>query len=116
MKSARRVVGGGVTTTPFDSATSPTRGAATREIGANIGVVADAPAFAWFRLHLTAEAVADYFQTLETGAVTRYELPKILAFNFVIEAALGGGASRSLRIDSQGKAWASSCWNFASPR
>ncbi len=72
---------------------------------ANIGVVAhDASAFAWLRFHLTAAAVADYFQTLETGTVTRYELPKILAFNFVIECALGGGASQSLRIDSQGKA------------
>ncbi len=29
---------------------------------------------------------------------------RILAFNFVIEHALGGGASRSLRLDSQGKA------------
>ena len=34
----------------------------------------------------------------------RYELPKIRAFNFVIEDALAGGASRSLRLDTQGKA------------
>jgi hypothetical protein len=38
------------------------------------------------------------------GAVRRYELPRIHAFNFVIDHALAGGASRSLRLDTQGKA------------
>ena len=41
---------------------------------------------------------------LGIGEVRRYELPKIRAFNIVIEDALAGGASRSLRLDSQGKA------------
>jgi hypothetical protein len=72
---------------------------------ANIGVVAfDAESYAWLQKHLTASAVADYFRPLEVGEVHRYELPNILAFNFVIDNALGGGASRSLRFDSQGKA------------
>jgi hypothetical protein len=72
---------------------------------ANIGVVAGGPAgYAWLKDHLTAEVVAEYLRPLGTGAVTRYELPNIFAFNFVIESALGGGASRSLRFDSQGKA------------
>ncbi len=74
---------------------------------ANIGVVAfDADGHVWLSRHLTAEAVADYFRPmgLGIGAVRRYELPNILAFNFVIEGALGGGASRALRLDSQGKA------------
>lgn len=72
---------------------------------ANIGVVAHDPAcFAWLREHLTTDAVADYFRPLDAGEVRRYELPKVLAFNFVIEHALGGGASRSLRLDTQGKA------------
>ena len=48
--------------------------------------------------------MAEYFRPLGVGAVRRYELPNILAFNFVIDDALGGGASRSLRLDSQGKA------------
>jgi hypothetical protein len=30
-------------------------------------------------------------------------LPNVLAFNFVLYDVLDGGASRSLRIDSQGK-------------
>ena len=54
--------------------------------------------------HLTEAVVADYLRPLGVGAVRRYELPNILAFNFVIDDALGGGASRSLRLDSQGKA------------
>ena len=38
------------------------------------------------------------------GQVTRYEIPGLHAFNFVIDHALAGGASRSLRLDTQGKA------------
>jgi hypothetical protein len=72
---------------------------------ANIGVVAiDSPCYAWLRQYLTASVVADYLRPLGIGAVQRYELPNINAFNFVIEDALAGGASRSLRLDSQGKA------------
>lgn len=72
---------------------------------ANIGVVANDPAgYAWLEDHLTAERVADYLRPLGVGPVVRYVLPNILAFNFVIESALGGGASRSLRLDTQGKA------------
>jgi hypothetical protein len=32
-----------------------------------------------------------------------YELPKLWAFNFMLYDALAGGASESLRIDTQGK-------------
>lgn len=72
---------------------------------ANVGVVANDPAcYARLKDHLTAAVVAEYFRPLDAGPVRRYELPNVLAFNFVIEHALGGGASRSLRLDSQGKA------------
>jgi hypothetical protein len=72
---------------------------------ANIGVVAnDERAFAWLRAHLTAAVVADYLRPMGIGPVRRYELPNIHAFNFVIDEALSGGASRSLRLDTQGKA------------
>lgn len=72
---------------------------------ANIGVVAnDDACYDRLRGQLTAEAVADYFRPLGIGKVTRYELPNIRAFNFVLETALAGGASRSLRLDTQGKA------------
>jgi hypothetical protein len=74
---------------------------------ANIGVVAfDAACYAWLEENLTATGVADYLRPLGIGAVRRYELPNLRAFNFVIDDALAGGASRSLRLDSQGKALA----------
>jgi hypothetical protein len=72
---------------------------------ANIGVVAfDSACFAWLEDHLTEGVVADYLRPLGIGRVKRYALPNLHAFNFVIDNALGGGASRSLRLDSQGKA------------
>ena len=37
------------------------------------------------------------------GTVTRYELPKIGALNFVLTKTLGGGVTRSLRLDTHGK-------------
>ena len=36
--------------------------------------------------------------------MTRYEVPNLQALNFVLSGVLDGGGSRSLRIDSQGKA------------
>ena len=72
---------------------------------ANIGVVAtDARNYGHLKSCLTAEAVAAFFAPMGIGRVVRYELPKIHAFNFVIDQALAGGASRSLRLDTQGKA------------
>lgn len=72
---------------------------------ANIGVVADDPAqYSWLDAHLTEATVAAYFRDLGIGRVQRFALPKVLAFNFVIDRALSGGASRSLRLDTQGKA------------
>jgi hypothetical protein len=72
---------------------------------ANIGVVAnDEARYVWLEARLTPEVVAEYLRPVGIGRVRRYSLPGIRALNFVIEDALGGGASRSLRLDSQGKA------------
>ncbi|MDZ4820507.1 MAG: hypothetical protein SGJ20_16195 [Planctomycetota bacterium] len=71
---------------------------------ANIGVVAYKQSdFARLQKELTAERVASYFAGLSPTKVERFELPKIGALNFVLYNALAGGASRSLRIDTQGK-------------
>ena len=71
---------------------------------ANIGVVARSPAaFEHLRRVLTAERVQEYFAGLASAAVQRYELPRIGALNFVLRDCLAGGASQSLRIDTQGK-------------
>lgn len=83
---------------------------------ANIGVVAfDNYAYVWLDQHLTADVVASYLQPIGIGTVMRYELPNIHAFNFVIENALAGGASRSLRLDTQGKALASALLELPLP-
>ncbi len=72
---------------------------------ANIGVVAhDEASYNVLKTHLAGERVAEFLKPLGIGPVVRYELPRIHAFNFVIDRALAGGASRSLRLDSQGKA------------
>ena len=42
-------------------------------------------------------------QHLAGGPVTRYELPKLSALNFVTENALGGGVTISLAMDGHGK-------------
>jgi hypothetical protein len=71
---------------------------------ANIGVVArDDASFGILLSRLTAVRVQDYFKQLGVSRVERFELPNVLALNFVLYDALGGGASRSLRIDTQGK-------------
>ena len=71
----------------------------------NIGVVAnDAAFYAWLETHLSEDAVKEFLRPMGVGNVKRYRLPKLHAFNFVIDRALAGGASRSLRIDTQGKA------------
>ena len=74
---------------------------------ANVAVIADTPAgFAWLRRHLTADAVAAYFAPLGPTKVVRFEAENLLALNFLLYDVLAGGASRSLRSDTQGKSLA----------
>ena len=54
--------------------------------------------------YVTVEAVKDHFGEDVKGTVTRYDVPSVSAFNFVLRQALGGGATRSLRTDFTGKA------------
>ena len=73
---------------------------------ANIGlIVYDAAHYEWVKERVTAEAVASYLKDVADGPVERYELPKIGALNFVVHKALGGGVTRSLRIDAHGKGY-----------
>lgn len=71
---------------------------------ANIGILArSAEAFDVLKRELTPLAVATYFASLGPSRVVRYELPNVHAFNFMLYDVLAGGASRSLRFDTQGK-------------
>lgn len=70
----------------------------------NIGVIAYSPEYYPVLLReLTAERVKEYFGPLVSGRVVRYELPNLDALNFLMEQALDGGGTISLRTDAQGK-------------
>jgi len=71
---------------------------------ANLGVAAySETGFEFLKQQLMADRVEFYFAGLGASSVRRFDLPNLWALNFVLENALGGGASRSLRIDTQGK-------------
>lgn len=70
----------------------------------NIGVLARSQdMYAWLRDHLTADVVKKFFKGIVHGRVIRYELDNLLGLNFLLEQTLGGGGTRSLMIDPQGK-------------
>jgi hypothetical protein len=72
---------------------------------ANVGVIAYTTlGYDWLREELTPDLVKEHFKEVCFGDVDRYELPNLLALNFVLHDVLGGGGSRSLRVDAQGKA------------
>jgi hypothetical protein len=71
---------------------------------ANVAIIAYTPqGYEWLRENLTAGMVARYFTPLGPSGVRRYEARNLLGLNFVLYDVLAGGASRSLRIDTQGK-------------
>lgn len=70
----------------------------------NISVIAfDRRHFEHLRRHVTAERVKAHLAAFVQGEVVRYELPQLGALNFVLQGALGGGVTRSLRLDAHGK-------------
>ena len=52
---------------------------------------------------VTTETVRKQFGRLVCGNVHRYAIPKLKAFNFVLEEALQGGVNDSLNLDTHGK-------------
>lgn len=80
---------------------------------ANIGILARRTEFLpLLRETLTAEAVAYQFSHFLEGEVTRYELPGLNGFNFLLTNVLDGGGMASLRHDSQGKMFAQILMDF----
>jgi hypothetical protein len=71
---------------------------------ANIGIIAyDVDGYEIIRKHLTADKVKKHFEGICFGAVERFELPNLLALNFLLHNTLGGGGTVSLKLDAQGK-------------
>jgi hypothetical protein len=72
---------------------------------ANLALLADdAEVYAVIVDKVTADRVKTHFGAMVTGDVVRYECANVLALNFVLHGALGGGGPRTLRADNLGKA------------
>ena len=52
---------------------------------------------------VTADRVAAHFADRRPTHVVRYELPRLAAFNFVLDDVLEGGVNASLGLDGHGK-------------
>jgi hypothetical protein len=59
--------------------------------------------YEFMKQELTAERVKEYFGDMVKGDVVRYEVEYLKGFNFVMDKALGGGATMSIRMDNLGK-------------
>jgi hypothetical protein len=71
---------------------------------ANVGLIALKPEYYPLLVqHVTAEAVKQHFGEMVKGEVERFELPNLNALNFLLHGSLGGGGTRSLMTDAQGK-------------
>ena len=82
----------------------------------NISVIAfDEKHYPLLERYVTAESVKAHFAEIAHGEVTRYELPKIGALNFVLRDALGGGVTRSLALDAHGKGLSSAMLDLDLP-
>ncbi|HQN39424.1 MAG TPA: hypothetical protein PLQ31_07815 [Thermoanaerobaculia bacterium] len=70
----------------------------------NVGLVATSPeAYELLRREVTPERVRAHFAEVCRGEVERFEVPNLLALNFLLHDALGGGGTASLLTDAQGK-------------
>jgi hypothetical protein len=84
---------------------------------ANVGVIAYTPAgYEFIRQQLSGQRVASFFASLSPTRVERFELPRLGALNFLLYNALGGGASQSMRIDTQGKLLGTAILELELPR
>ena len=71
---------------------------------ANIGLIArEERHYATILKQVTAERVKQHFGPMVLGKVERFEMPNLWALNFLLHQALGGGGTKSLKNDAQGK-------------
>jgi len=82
----------------------------------NISLIAyEATDYPLLARYVTAERVRAHFADIVRGEVTRYELPRLGALNFVMRGALGGGVTRSLALDAHGKSLSSALLSMEIP-
>ena len=71
---------------------------------ANIGLIAlKKEYYPLIEKAVTARKVAKHFKGMIDGDVERFELPNLMALNFLLHGALDGGGTTSLKTDAQGK-------------
>ncbi|MGH8927541.1 MAG: acyclic terpene utilization AtuA family protein [Acidimicrobiia bacterium] len=71
---------------------------------ANVGFwVRTSAAYQWFSQYLSVERLKDLLPEAKDLRIDRYELPNLLALNFVINGLLGEGVASSTRTDPQAK-------------
>jgi len=71
----------------------------------SVGVIAKAPQFYDLVLRtVTPQRVKELYGDFVKGAVTVHRLDNLESVNVVMEQALGGGATKTLRLDQTGKA------------
>jgi hypothetical protein len=71
---------------------------------ANVGLWATNPrVYAWLREYLTAGRLTELLPEAVDLQIDRYELPNLLALNFVIHGLLAPGVSATTRPDAQAK-------------
>ena len=70
----------------------------------NVGLIAGSPElYEVIRREVTPERVKRHFAQVVRGRVERFEVPNLLALNFILHDSLGGGGTESLKTDAQGK-------------
>lgn len=71
---------------------------------ANVGLIALKPEYYPILVReVTAERVKEHFGEMVKGDVERFELPNLNSLNFLLHGSLGGGGTKSLMTDAQGK-------------
>jgi len=70
----------------------------------NIGLMAKTPeAFETIKKQVTAEKIRAHFKDWVKRDIKIYEMDNLQALEIVMDGALGGGATRTLRFDQTGK-------------
>ena len=79
----------------------------------NIGLMAkDEKAYETIKKKVTPERIKAHFKDWVKGDVKIYEMPNLLALEIVMYRGLGGGATKTLRIDQTGKSMGNALSNM----
>ncbi|HEU4830193.1 MAG TPA: hypothetical protein VFT04_13445 [Gemmatimonadales bacterium] len=82
---------------------------------ANVGLIAlETEYYDLLVAEVTRERVAKHFRGMVSG-VDRFELPNLMALNFLLHGALDGGGTLSLKTDAQGKVYSTALLRMEIP-